>query len=248
MAEQKLTGMQIYYTVELKIFKEVTANREVNKSHVKKLIAAIKKNNLLRINPILVDRKMNVIDGQHRLEAARQLKEGIYYIIDEHISEADISTLNSNKSNWKPSDYVNYYSINKAVGFSLVTKLLNLYPWLNISACVALLSSSGSGRPAEIREGKIDVSNYNNAIEILPKIDALKDDFKFVTSGKFIRAFRKLIETGLYDHDHFLKKLEMNKRAFVQCATTKQYLEMIEEFYNKNLHEQHKIYFTRIIK
>ena len=55
--------------------------------------AAIKKNNLLRVNPIIVDRKMNVIDGQHRLEACKILKEGIYYMLDDHISQADIAAL-----------------------------------------------------------------------------------------------------------------------------------------------------------
>lgn len=240
--------MQILYTDDLSIFRELTANREVDGRHVKKLVSAIKKNNLLRVNPILVDRKMNVIDGQHRLEACRILQEGIFYMIDEHVSQSDIATLNSNSNNWKPADYVNYHTIEKAPGFEKVSKLLSLFQWLNVSTAVELLSSDNRRKTAEIREGKIDTSNYENAVEICKAINAMKDDYPFTAGGKFIRVFRKLVESGLYDHAVFLDKLEGNRRSFVQCANSRQYIEMIEEIYNKWTTESKRVYFTRTIK
>ncbi len=250
MAEQKISGMQIYYTLDLSVFKEITSNREVNLKHVKKLILAIKKNNLLRVNPILVDRKMNVIDGQHRLEAARQLQEGIYYIVDEHVSQADIASLNTNMHNWTPADYVNYWAIEKALGFDKVTKVLSVYPWLNVSNSLYLLSVNPRRDSDEIKEGKIDVSNFENAIDICNKIEFMANEYgyKFIKTGLFLRAFRQLNECDKYNHDHFLVKLALSPRSFFKCATSKEYIEQIEEIYNKQLHEKNKIYFTKLLK
>lgn len=244
----QVAGMQVYYTIDLNIFKEITANREVDRRHVKQLVAAIKRNNLLRVNPILVDRKMNVIDGQHRLEAARILKEGIYYMVDEHISQSDIATLNSNQNNWKPADYVNYYAIEKTYGFDKISKLLSIYPWLNITAALSLISSIPGRKTTEIREGKLDVSNYENAVDICEKIERLRDDYPFVTVGKFLSVFRKLTECDQFNWEQFINKIELNRRGFYQCAKSIQYLEMIEELYNRGSHEKNKVYFSKLIK
>src|SRR5690348_13876868 len=101
---------QILKTSNYAMFKLADTNRKVKKSHVELLKKAIRKKNLLHLNPIIVDQDSNVIDGQHRLTAARELKLPIFYMIDNEINDSDIASLNSNKSNWQPLDYINYYA------------------------------------------------------------------------------------------------------------------------------------------
>jgi len=87
--------MEIQSTTNYSIFTSITSNREVNEAHVKALMKSIQENNLLSINPIMVNTEFGVIDGQHRLEAAERLSERIYYIVSDKVSKADISVLNS---------------------------------------------------------------------------------------------------------------------------------------------------------
>src|SRR5690606_774965 len=77
-------------TTDYSIFGEIESNREVDLRHVRKLMKAIEKRNLLHLNPIIVDEQNRVIEGQHRLEAAKQLQVPIYYITDNTVNKSDI--------------------------------------------------------------------------------------------------------------------------------------------------------------
>lgn len=91
-----------------------------------RLVASIRKRNLLHVNPIVVDKDMRVVDGQHRLEAASILGVEIYYI-EENIDRRDISMLNSNQKNWNAMDYINFYTVEKNSSFIQISSLVNKY-------------------------------------------------------------------------------------------------------------------------
>ena len=63
--------MDVIETTDYDIFKGIVGNRKVEKKHVEMLTGAIDRNNLLNVRPIIVNEEMMVIDGQHRLEAAK---------------------------------------------------------------------------------------------------------------------------------------------------------------------------------
>lgn len=95
-------------TKDYKMFKYMTDNRPIDKGHVNRLIASIKSRNLLEYTPIIVDKTFNVIDGQHRLEAAKALGVPIYYKVQESNDAADIIHLNIAKS-WNIIDFFNFF-------------------------------------------------------------------------------------------------------------------------------------------
>ena len=64
---------QVLQTNVHSIFKTQKGNRPINKNHLDRLILSMKKKYL--ISPILVNEKMEVIDGQHRLQAQKELPE-----------------------------------------------------------------------------------------------------------------------------------------------------------------------------
>ena len=65
--------MEIFRTNKYEIFKQLKGNREVSPKRISKIINSIKEVGYI-INPIIVNEKMEVIDGQGRLEALRILK------------------------------------------------------------------------------------------------------------------------------------------------------------------------------
>jgi hypothetical protein len=90
-------------------FKKLIGNAPVNPEHLVSLISAIEDKNLLRHRPILVNEKMEVVDGQHRLEAAKRLGIPIFYIVAKDIGIHEIATLNSNQRNWKMEHYLHLF-------------------------------------------------------------------------------------------------------------------------------------------
>lgn len=62
------SDFQVNYTTNLDMFKLMMNNRPVNQSRVKKIYQSMMNEGLLVI-PILVNKKMEIIDGQHRYQA-----------------------------------------------------------------------------------------------------------------------------------------------------------------------------------
>ena len=70
---------KVYKTSDLSIFKQIDGNRVPNLQHIKRLADSIRVYGM-KCNPILVNERMEVIDGQHRLMAAKEVKSFVYYI------------------------------------------------------------------------------------------------------------------------------------------------------------------------
>src|SRR6185369_435916 len=142
-----------YRTKDYEAFDTIRSNREVVEKHVRALMKAISKRNLLHLMPGIANSSGELLDGQHRLEAARRLGEWFYYIVDDNITEEDIAVMNTNKRNWTVTDYVNYYSVKKHPDFIKLSKFIHLYPQIQIGNALILLSSTGSRKTRDIRIG-----------------------------------------------------------------------------------------------
>ena len=70
---------------------------------------SIKTQNMLEFRPLLCDSKMYVLDGQHRLEAAKQLGLEVFYQINDEGTHEDIVLLNTAQRRWNAIDYVDYH-------------------------------------------------------------------------------------------------------------------------------------------
>ena len=64
---------KIYSTMEYDKFKYQIGNREIMENNVKDIIKKIEKNEYDTAFPIVVNKNMEIIDGQHRFEALKRL-------------------------------------------------------------------------------------------------------------------------------------------------------------------------------
>ncbi|OOG19157.1 hypothetical protein BWD42_04200 [Sphingobacterium sp. CZ-UAM] len=216
-------------------FSTVASNREVDNKHVKHLIKAIRKKNLLHLNPILVDTNLNVIDGQHRLEAARAMEVDIYYMVDSSISKSDIADLNSNKKNWSVMDYINYYTVEKKPGFGVLSKFIANHPAIPVSAVISLLNPFGIRDSENLKKGYVDVSNEAKANEIAGLLKWLRNHYDGAYNGSVIKVIREMYEHPDFKVELFEKKILDQPRSLVKCVGFKQYKEMFLEIYNYKL-------------
>lgn len=226
---------QIERTINWDQFKEIESNRELNEAHVKKLVNAIHEKNLLHLNPIIVDAQMRVIDGQHRLEAAKRLKTFIYYVIDETIRNIDISALNSNKKNWALIDYINFYTIEKRPGFGELSKFIANHPAIPLVSALALVNAEGRKNTREVMEGFVRVDNVEQAEKVAAFLKWLRNIYDDAFKGSVIRVVRELFDHPNFDEARFKSKIEDQPRSLVKCVDYKQYKEMMLEIYNYNM-------------
>ena len=83
---------KIYKTTDYSLFKYLKGNRAITELHVRRLVESIKEKDLQV--PIIVDEKMNVVEGQHRLEAYKIVGRPILYIVKDNVTLEDLRKLN----------------------------------------------------------------------------------------------------------------------------------------------------------
>ena len=95
---------QVHKTNVHSIFKRQKGNRPINKNHLDRLILSMKKKYL--VSPILVNEKMEVIDGQHRLQAQKELNLPTYYIKIKGYNIEETRIFNQNTNNWTANNFM----------------------------------------------------------------------------------------------------------------------------------------------
>ncbi len=227
------------------IFRE--DNREkINHSHVRALIESIKACNLLEMRPILVNEKLEIIDGQHRVLAAMALKIPIYYQVEKNLNPKQILLLNTAKS-WTAVDYLNFYVKNDYPEY----KKLNGFIQMNqISLRVALCVTMGSTDEAfkKFKNGEFtfeqnfSASQFHLGKETQDIIRKMNGHSKHTESAKFWKALLTLIKHDKFDSDKWRANLKKMAERFVPKVSSADYLKLFVSVYN--WHNTQKIHIT----
>lgn len=207
----------ILITRDYEIFKTVNFNRNKSKYHIAQIKKIILQENLLHLHPILVNEKMEVIDGQHRLEAAKELNLEIYYIKDK-ISYEHILNSNLYQKKLALKDVIKFYSIKD--GIYSYCWLYNHMERLNVnpkSILGLLLGSINGPLISFIKSGKFVLPEDLKKCDMLIKkyeefLDFVNEKkikpISMFSSSTFTVAFRNLILLTSFDGSIWLKKLE----------------------------------------
>lgn len=243
---RKTDEVSIQKTVEYSRFKLVQSNREVDTSHVNRLVREIRKKNLLHLNPITVNSNYEVIDGQHRLRAAEVLGVPIYFIQDETVNDGDIAGMNSNKRVWTMMDFINYYANKGYQAYIEFCKFCNKHNDLSPSLLIALCDKKGIRCTDNIRSGELDVSNMSLAETIIGNLkDFMEHRPQIAKQARFIEALLFIHNTGEYDHKRMLQKLSFAPTMLTPCVTKKQYIHVLQNLYNYKAREENIVQFAK---
>lgn len=228
---------KIYSTSNYSKFKYLDGNRKINKNHKKRLIISMGKRNLKV--PIIVNEKMQLIDGQHRLEAARDLKLPICYQIISGLNLKDVQLLNTNTSNWNLDDYMDSYIDLGLPDYEVFKTFMKKYEFA-YSQNFTLLNNgvyAGSSE-SNFKKGlyKISANQLAWAGRSATKIRDMnpfwaKDDGKYAKNRWFIIACCRAFKKKTYSQAHMLKKLKASKEPLRQQASIQNYTRMLEDVY-----------------
>ena len=112
-----------------------------------------------QIMPIICNTKMEIIDGQHRFEALRELNWEIIYYIDDSITSVDILSINNTQTNWSLKDYIHYYSMLGNYTFIRLEKIIKKYKEIPLKVILIAISTK------YIKENKIKIGELNTSEE-----------------------------------------------------------------------------------
>lgn len=234
----------VFSTKDYAKFKTIGGNRMVNDAHVRRLKKSFDEEYLL--SPILVNERFEIIDGQHRYQAAKLSGRELNYIVAEGYRLPQVQRLNTGTSNWGKKDYLQSYADLGVKAYVQMLAFMNKYPDFGLAAAESLLTQNSGGANNRNKEftgnGQSGVKNFQNgdleiadlefAYEAADKIMLVKPLYDGYTRTNFVRAISVLIQKDNFDMDHFLSKLEKNPGMLSHRNSISEYIEVIEEIYN----------------
>lgn len=236
-----MNPLDVKKTKDYSLFKILSCNREINSRHIKRLKQEIEKENLLHLHPILVNEDWELIDGQHRLMAAKELGIEIFYIRTD-VSYEHILNSNYNQLKMGISDVLQFYSKKyRNEDYIKVIKYLERTS-LSPKALLSMIIPTHIKKVnLELRLGNFEVPKDEEETELL--IGYYQQFFgyckeKRITplamfkSGYATRALRQLFLHPDFDMEWFLKKVDQKWFEIIPQANTKLWFKQLLRIFN----------------
>lgn len=240
---------QVYETNDYSMFRTLKGNRNVNKLHIRRLRESFKE--LYLLSPIIVNQYFEIIDGQHRFEAAKEINKNVYFIICNDYGLREVQILNTNMKNWQKKDYLNAYCDAGYPDYLQLRNFMKRFSEFPLDACISLLTNTSTAyrktKSTEFRsetnkrgnfhirffeEGNFKINDYDNSVIIAEKIRMIKPFYQGYNRRIFISAMITLLKNENYNHSQFINKLKINSTMMQDCSNVTQYKLLIEDIYN----------------
>jgi hypothetical protein len=218
------------------IFKKKQDNREIDRALVNRLKVSMSKRNLLHLEPIIVNDDMEIIDGQHRFESAKELGLEISYQIETNLDGEDMILLQTHKS-WGTEDYFNYYCKNNYPEY-LKLKKFRADQGISVSLAVRILRGTSKNANLNFRNGEFEFNNSmatdsidfcRRSIEIIKK---LQGDKPWMKSQKIWSALLIVFNHENFEEDKWFKNIELLVDRIVQKVSVLDYFNVFKDIFN----------------
>ena len=224
-------------TKNYSMFKFRPDNREkIDRAHVRKLVDSISSNNLLEFRPMIVNEKMEIIDGQHRLEAAKTVGVEIYYEVKKNLKSVDIITLCVQKS-WTLSDYLNFYCEQGNENYIRLREFTDKNDF-GLRLALQMTSKKIQKNNYDFKDGEYvyddEVANGEVVFvkKIVDYIRKMNGFSSYVESGKFWLAAIKMYRHTDFDESRWWNNFSRFVGRFSAKATHREYCDLFMDSFN----------------
>ncbi len=202
----------------MSIFKQIDGNRVPNLQHVRRLTDSINVNGM-KCNPILVNENMEVIDGQHRLMAAKESESFIYYIIVKGYSLSEVHTLNLNQKNWGKKDFMEGYANMGVESYIKLKKFIEKNDDFTLNDCISMCANLSSNNHNLAHKYKLNrKTSYTQQVfeegtwigkdfelgqDWANKIRMVKPYYNGYNKGGFVKTMIGLLQKETFDFTAF---------------------------------------------
>lgn len=243
----KIVGY-IYETYDYDKFKRLEGNRAEITSRAKRIGECIDEIGFIT-NPIIVNEKNEIIDGQGRKQALQDRKMPIIYTVQEGIGLRECQKINANTMNWSQRDYISSYAETGNENYIRVDNLIKEFPQLSYSTVVGVClkgTTSGSKKGKVIKNGLIDFSkdDYESAKKLLKLLSEFQPYLKKLKGNvdKYYNAISCMYKYEIIDVNDLLNKISKNYFLLNPVVSTIDAVQQLEDAYNYKL--RYKTYFV----
>lgn len=222
----------IYKTDDFKVFKHICGNRTDIERRVKKIEASVAQVGYINA-PIVVNEKMEIIDGQARYEYCRRTNTPLAYCIIAGLTVDDCIAMNISSTNWTIMDYISSYAARGYQSYILTEKFINESPYSLSPTLWALTGTGRENSTNKIKNGKLDVNqgDYTRGMNIITYWKRF-DDIITNRKAEFLEAIGYCYLLDCVDNEILVQKVHQRPRDFQTIATITDAIDVLEDAYN----------------
>lgn len=240
------------------LFKFLSSNRNISESNYKKLLQSLQTRNVYGASTILVkeheDGFYYIYEGQHRFRALKELGQPIDFIINQDLTEDDISLMNTASEVWKLKDFLKrFLDKGENESYDYLNRLIKEYGTqmdddsvraITFSDILFISTGWTSGVQKDFKNGTLRITK-EQYIESREKCNLLREFMKEdilplnINVRKYIRAILELIDevNGWSDIDTTLLKNKIETYRvmidYKNYGRTDMYKKLFVDVYNK---------------
>lgn len=223
-------------------FRFLDGNREVK--HFKKLVKSLMAIGIL-YQPVLVNENYEIVEGQGRFLAMKELNLPILYVVQSGIGIEECRFLNSSSTNWNIKNYVHSYAhgSDKKISYQYLEQLQKEFPDFGIRIIYASSTNrsvSGGGKAtSNLKNGEAELSeeDYRRGREVLSYLENFSFLFKAMTgrAESLQMALVYCYNNASVDNDYLLEKVQKHYGTIQPIANATQAVAELERIYNFNI-------------
>ncbi len=251
--EEKEKTYSVYVTKDYSIFKRLVGNRDIPESRISKIVESIQTIGWVH-NPIIVNEKMEVIDGQGRLTALQRLKMPVEYIIAEGAGNKECIYMNMNMVNWKLPDFIKSYAEQGNENYQRLLSLMQRYANGNLDIISTAVYRVSKSKHRDIKQGTLQLTEeqYRAAV---PRLEYIKPILEEIDDKKLPGSVVMLMQTLVYYYDYpevDKERLRYSVEKYIYNATpwvlNTDCEKEVENCYNYGLGLDKKIFIAHLVK
>lgn len=230
-------------TMDYEKFIFLIPNRPRYRAHINNLKAAMQQfPQIFAAQPVLVNEKWEIIDGQHRFVGAMELGRPIYYIQVSGLTMEIARAMNILQLPWQPMDFARSYANSKKSAYVTYLAFRDKYPFTHSTILHFLVGSRQHGIHAKFRRGEFEVTDAEAAQQNLDRLLEVREVIRIPMLAPFAIALLYAFKTEGFKYDHFMNKLKMHGDEYLRRTTSvADCLRMIEDIYNYQLSDKNRL-------
>lgn len=241
----------VYKTMDYDKFSFIAGNRDTD--HVKALVLSMKQR--LVPNAILCNEKYEIIDGQNRFLAHKELGIPILYYCIDGLNIYDVASLNSFGKNWGTLDFVKMWAELGKEEYKKILDFNDEFVDLGIVNNLMILSDStaggksslgsdktynkyyrGGSQQSKVKNGTFVINDVEHARFVVRCIMQYKPYCKpgkqIYKQNAFCSAMMQLLRKPNFDNSEMVRKIDLYPTMFYRCINAQEYILMLEELWN----------------
>jgi hypothetical protein len=242
---------EIFEEYDYSKFKKLNGNRDVIKARKGKILKSINEVGYV-LNPIVVNKKMEIVDGQGRFEALKELGLPIIYVIDKNAGIKECIAMNIGQMNWRIIDYVMMYAQQGNQNYVRLLKALESCEHNTFDEVVGLLLNkicTNGYWSSAIKSGELSITEkqLEEFYEIVPYLKSCKEALDSILGSSRVKitAIAWILRNTDCDKARLISIIN-NKYPIIKPVVDSGvdvFLSQLADLCNKKLAKKNCIYF-----